>query len=571
MYGVRNIRTIFSSAGNVMLISNTHLDTLKTCIEREVFVTRAQEYFFPEGGRWIMDFRRVCLDPRFLDAYTEVFYERYQDRFPFQVGGMEVAAIPLVTAIVMKMRERGKPINGFFIRKSRKKSGLLRMIEGSLTDDPVILVDDLINNGYTLDRQLKVLAEAGKTVSTFFTLLRFRAPEAYHKYTPAGVAIDGLFGLDEFTHTLGTQLLTPPVVVPQENFTVQWYFKAKNPKLESVVPKSGAVFDRERIYVGTDRGVLYALDRRTGKVVWEHRIGFGPWANKRDKVIFSTPVLHDGRIFFGAFDGNLYCLDAKTGKRLWVSFEADWIEGGVAVAGRAGLIVVPILAGTPHTPGGVVALDLHTGQTRWRITLPARTTSTPLSIEDLGLVLVATEQGTVYALNDTTGQKVWSFQTMGAVRATPAYVAQQSVVIVASYDGSVYALDVRDGLLRWRFDIGLANHASPCIDGARVFIASLDKHLYALDLSTGKQLWSFPCRARIFASPKVYAGRLYCGANDARLYELDPATGKQTGYFQAVERITNPLLYDPDTEEYFLVTYANELLCLKRHEAAQAP
>lgn len=89
-------------------------EKIRAYITEEVFVRQGQARIVPETSSWIMDFRRVCLDHGFLDVYTDIFYERFKDRYPFQVGGMEVAAIPLVSAIVMKMRERGMPVNGFF-------------------------------------------------------------------------------------------------------------------------------------------------------------------------------------------------------------------------------------------------------------------------------------------------------------------------------------------------------------------------------------------------------------------------------------------------------------------------
>ncbi len=543
------------------------LDVIRQAIIEEVFTPRTRARFVPEGGEWLMDFRRVCLDPAFLDAYTDAFYERYRGRYPFQVGGMEVAAIPLVAAIVMKMRERGMPVNGFFIRKSRKKSGLLKMIEGKLTDDPVILVDDLINHGYTLDRQLAVLAEAKRRVIAFATVLRFRPLDFYRQYTERGIAIEACFGLDEFADTLGTQPLAPDAPPVLENFAVKWYFRAPDARLESVHPKSGAVFDAERVYVGTDRGIMYALDRSDGKVVWQHQIGFGRFATRHDKEIFATPLLLGGRLTFGAYDGNVYCLDAKTGKRLWVSFEADWVHGSVAYSERAQTLFVPALLAEPGRPGGLVVLDPVSGKRRSVISLTARPGAAPLLLDELGMWVVADEAGRLTAGDLFTGRIRWSFQSGGAVKETPIYDARAGRIIFSSFDGSIYALSAEDGMLAWRFEVGLPNYSAPVLAGDRVCAASLDKHLYALDRETGKRLWLFRTRARIFTSPRVYQGRLYCGGNDARLYEIDPATGRQTGYFQAVERITNPLAYDPERDEYLLTTYANEVYCLKRKEA----
>lgn len=543
-----------------------HLATVRRYITNEVF-TSCEEVRIVPGGQWLMDFRRVCLDPAFLDAYTDSFYERYRGQYPFQVGGMEVAAIPLVAAIIMKMRERGLPVNGFFIRKSRKKTGLLKMVEGKLTDDPIILVDDLINHGYTLDRQLKVLAEADKKVMAFFTLLRFRPLAAYAKYAEAGIAIDSLFGLDDFTPSLGTKLFSDDAPVPQENFTVRWYFRAPEARLEAVHPKSGIAIDATHIYVGSDCGILYALKRADGSVAWQHKIGFGRFASRRDKEIFSTPLLLGGRLFFGAYDGNVYAVEARTGKRLWVSFEADWIHGAIAYSERRERLYVPTMFGARERGGGVAVLDPVTGRGVARLSIPSRLGAAPLTIDSLDRLILAGEDGRVYALDLGTGRILWTFQTAGAIKERPAYDAKSERVICSSFDGSVYVIRVADGMLAWRFEVGLANYSSPVIEGDRVFVASLDKQLYALDRETGKKLWSFPARARIFASPTVLANRLYIGANDARLYELDPATGRQTGFFQAVERITNPPVFDPATGDYFLTTYANEVYCLKRNES----
>jgi orotate phosphoribosyltransferase len=61
--------------------------------------------------------------------------------YEYQISGLETAAIILVTGMAM---ETG--MNGFYIRKSRKKHGLYNMIEGRLSDAPVIIVDDLMNS-----------------------------------------------------------------------------------------------------------------------------------------------------------------------------------------------------------------------------------------------------------------------------------------------------------------------------------------------------------------------------------------------------------------------------------------
>ncbi|MDP2837983.1 MAG: PQQ-binding-like beta-propeller repeat protein [Candidatus Moranbacteria bacterium] len=544
---------------------NSPTEKIRAYIVKEVFVRQGEQRFVPDTSEWIMDFRRVCLDPGFLDAYTEAFYERYKDRYPFQVGGMEVAAIPLVSAIIMKMRERGMPISGFFIRKSRKKTGLLKMIEGKLTDDPVILVDDLINNGYTLDRQLAVMTEAKKQTIAFCTVLRFRSLETYQRYFDQGVSIEAFFTLDDLPVALGTRpKQTEPL--PKKKFEVKWYFKSPDALLEAVVPKSGVVFDEERLYVGSDCGVLWAINRIDGTAVWQHQIGLGPWGSKRDKQIFSTPVLYQGKLYFGAHDGNIYCVEALTGKRLWVSFEADWVEGAPALSEKKNILYVPTLFGMRGRQGGMVALDVMTGKALFRVRTQAALRGTPLVVDEQEQVYIGGEDGTLFAFDMNDGHTLWTFRSGGAIKDAPIYDSVSQAVIFSSFDGAVYKLDVKTGLLLWKYDIGLANYSAPCLWQDRVFVNSLDKNLYCLDLKTGEKLWSFPARARIFSSPRVYRDRVYFGANDARMYEIDPQTGRQTGFFQAVERITNPVVFDEKTGDFYLQTYANEIYCLREKE-----
>lgn len=536
-------------------------EILREAIEKEVCVKQGQQRIFPEASNWMMDFRRVCLDPVFLDAYTEEFYERFKDELPFQVGGMEVAAIPLVAAIIMKMREKGKPINGFFIRKSRKKSGLLKMVEGKMTDEPIILVDDLINRARTFERQLAVTDEAKKQVKAVFTVLRFRDLDYYVRLTERGIRIESVFALDDFTAGLGvsnrdTDEKNPLPVI----FNKVWYFRAEQPKLEWVRPKSNIAQDNQNIYFGTDRGKLVALRKEDGELVWEHLIGIWP----KGKEIFSTPAITQDRIYFGSRDGNIYCLDVTTGQRKWVSFEADMVEGRPLALAEQGVLIVPAKFGLWRRHGGVVALDLKTGKKVWDKIVPDTVTGAPVFSKKYDTILVGSQGGSVFSLQRVNGKVLWIFQGIGSFPEGGVLSQDEETVVMSSMDGNVYALSTKDGNLQWKFDIGLANYASPYIWKGKVFVASLDKSLYCFDLKTGEKKWSFPTRARIFASPVIINQRVYIGSNDARLYELEPETGKQTGYLQVTERITNPIAYDSKMQRFYLSTYANEVFCLKR-------
>jgi orotate phosphoribosyltransferase len=97
--------------------------------EREIIT--AQGGFKTRKSAWIIDMRATLLHPDALNIIAEEFWNIYKDKYPFQVCGLEIGAIPLVTAIVMHSQMTGKPVNGFIVRKERKKNRFSQSDRGS--------------------------------------------------------------------------------------------------------------------------------------------------------------------------------------------------------------------------------------------------------------------------------------------------------------------------------------------------------------------------------------------------------------------------------------------------------
>jgi len=61
------------------------------------------------------------------------------------------------------------------------------------------------------------------------------------------------------------------------------------------------------VYVGSDDDNVYALNARTGALLWSHGTG----------SVFSSPAVANGLVYVGSYDGNVYALNASTGALLW--------------------------------------------------------------------------------------------------------------------------------------------------------------------------------------------------------------------------------------------------------------
>jgi orotate phosphoribosyltransferase len=64
------------------------------------------------------------------------------------VGGLEVGAIPMVSAIAFASHVAGHPVDAFFVRKQVKSHGARELIDGEVKDGAdVLMVDDVTTTG----------------------------------------------------------------------------------------------------------------------------------------------------------------------------------------------------------------------------------------------------------------------------------------------------------------------------------------------------------------------------------------------------------------------------------------
>jgi outer membrane protein assembly factor BamB len=476
----------------------------------------------------------------------------------FKWGGLETASIAIITAIVMKGHQRGTPVAGFYIRKSRKIIGLQKIIEGEVNDHPVILVDDLINSGNTFLKQLEVLKREHKKVIDIFTLVRFRDLAEYTFARKENIVITAPFTLADFGIKSATQAQLPR----HDIFNFEWMHQSPRPNYFYRVPKSSPILDGDKVYFGSDDGVMRALDQATGKEQWKFRIyGLG----SQGKTIFSSPALHDGMLYFGAYDGNFYALDAQSGKKKWIYMDADWIGASPTVAPDLGLVYIGLEYGLWKKHGGIVALNHRTGEKAWEyIDMPSLTHGSPAYSKKFNAVAIGSNNGVLYFFRATDGKLLWQFQTQGDIKYIPTFDETRGYILFGSLDMNMYILDVTDGKLIYTHHAETGIYSQPLVWNDRAYVVSTDKRIYCINLKTLTPEWNFLANGRLFASPVIAEDKLYVGSNDGRLYEIDPLTGKNSGFFQTTERIMNKIAYNPETKRFFVLTYANELYCLTR-------
>lgn len=265
---------------------------------------------------------------------------------------------------------------------------------------------------------------------------------------------------------------------------------------------------RGMVYFGCHDGKVYALERRAGKKIWDFAT---------EGVIFSSPVVAGGTLFVGSYDCRVYALDARTGALKWAATTGGGVRAAPAVAGGR------VLAGSEDWR--VYAFCAQTGRLLWQATTSGPVRSSPVVAGET--VYAGTADGRLYALDLETGVVRWVFRTRGALDAPPCY--HQGILYVASRGRRVCAVDALTGRTHWVFRAPDEVCAPPVICGQTLFVAARSGHLYALSAVTGRCSWHFHAGGHVYAALHLADGVLYVGTHNHRLLalEVDPFPAEQ--------------------------------------------
>lgn len=536
--------------------TSVSLNRLKEIIAERCILRGDKQWLVSPGGKdnkWQLDLREALLDPEALDLLTDLFWNRFTRHLPFQLAGLEFAAIPLVIALLLKARSRGLTVNGFIIRKERKRYGTGQAIEGHLTDDPILVVDDVMNSGSSLDRVRVSLAGSGRTISGIFVIVNFRSQYGRTWLSRHGLEVSSLFTLDDFGLSCSRRQSKP-----FSTFENVWNFKSPKPNHFHVVPKSAPAVAGDKVLFGSDCGTLWALLVLSGEVAWSFQVG-----NAGRKGIWSRAAISGDRVFFGAYDGNFYCLSLADGRQLWRQCDADWIGSSPVISSSDRLLWVGLEYERPRGRGSVVALNLADGQKVWEFPVTGYAHGTPAHSAKYGAIAIGTNDHAVYLLDALTGELRWRFVTRGEVKEQPTFDEDRDLLYVAGFDGLIRALDISSGSQVWALSTSNIIYSAPLIVGTKLLLTGTDKHLHVVDLELRKHQ-TLDLGSKSLSTPVVIEENVFFGTNGGLIWEFDPNTETLVGRHQLPDAVTNRLAWCPQSNLIFALTYMNQIFAFQR-------
>ncbi len=304
------------------------------------------------------------------------------------------------------------------------------------------------------------------------------------------------------------------------------------------IGQSSPIVWGERIYMtsalenGKQR-LVFCLDRKTGKPLWEHVAWTGtPEESHKMNGWASATCVTDGEVviaFFGRGGLHGYTVD---GKHLWSrdlgQFKSPW---GVASCPMIyGDLVVQ--NGDSEENAFITGIDKRTGKTVWSTSRPEnRGWSTPILVETSGRQeLVINGHSGVFAYAPKDGQQLWfckSFSGRGEPTVTPA--PGGVLCVLNGLSGDTYAIrpggagDVTSSHMAWHTPRKTGRDCpSPIVIGNQMLAMDMKGVLTAYDTNDGKEVWKHRVGGNFSASPIAANGLAYFIAEDGKTVVVKP-------------------------------------------------
>jgi outer membrane protein assembly factor BamB len=320
-----------------------------------------------------------------------------------------------------------------------------------------------------------------------------------------------------------------PFDVPVEETNGQYRFGPLDMSWALEGRRLTGTFGRSGLPMSLRRGGRYA------RVPKPPTLAAGPrelWTVPLGAPTRATPVVRDGIVYVGASNGIFHAVRAADGAPVWTWTDANPIDGACAATEDAVLFVDRRIE--------LVCLDRATGALRWRTALhdstlaggPApenatftRRVSTPLVLD--GVVYAGSSDGGLYALDLASGEKRWRFDAGTPIFSAIGHVGGDTLSF-GGMDGSLVLFDRAARRMLLRVHAAGPIVTTPLLIGRRLVAGSRDYQLYAFDVADTSRAWKYSYWfSWVESTPAVRGGTFWVGASDfRRVTAFEAATGR---------------------------------------------
>lgn len=144
----------------------------------------------------------TMLDPEGAWRIGSLIVDALKDDAIDMIGGLEMGAVPIATAVAAVSFAKGRPLATFFVRKQAKEHGTQSLIEGLVKGDTIVgrrvaIVEDVTTTGGSALKAIEAVRAAGATPVLALTIVD-REEGAVDAFRAAGVPFRALLTRRDF-------------------------------------------------------------------------------------------------------------------------------------------------------------------------------------------------------------------------------------------------------------------------------------------------------------------------------------------------------------------------------------
>jgi outer membrane protein assembly factor BamB len=280
------------------------------------------------------------------------------------------------------------------------------------------------------------------------------------------------------------------------------------------------------------------------KKLWEQRAGDGQGVG----LTQLTPALDGNKIFTVDHEGLLKAMDREKGKILWsknITNEWTGVTGNIVHFFTAPDVNNAITGGVSsgdgilfvgNYAGEIIALSAADGKEIWRKQLKGEISSVPQTNGEV--VAVQTMNGKLFVMDAKTGAELWFFENPPPVltlRGTAAPLVTDAAIYAGFSNGRLMAFNPSNGLILWEQRMAMPKgrseldrmvdiHASPLLKDGIIYVGTYQGKIAALARGTGSNIWSQDGSTTVNLAASD--DKLFVSSSDGKVIAYNVATGE---------------------------------------------
>jgi outer membrane protein assembly factor BamB/adenine/guanine phosphoribosyltransferase-like PRPP-binding protein len=481
---------------------------------KEAILNEATIYNGP--GNYLFDLRQLLLNGDYLYEITAKLWKLIDSYKPDIIIGYGYGGALLVPPLRLFSN-----IPGLVVREERREGNTRVLIEGFKPTDKIykaVFVDDNINSGSTVTKCLDALDKEGyeSNVSLvgIVTITDFKEQRIQAK---------SLFT----RHQLG--LTRAPLGATEFSGKLRWHLYNLNKYSDYVCsPPSIA---GNRVYVGTNKNEILAVDIKTGDILWK---GAG---EPCVKGIASRPLVTYNNVTVSSYDGYLtkYTPD---GDSVWSKKLDNYLHSSPIYVGKHNAVYL----GTENKDqGDIVAVDFETGETIWRVFTNHYVPCSPAYDVKKDLIICGSNDYHLYWIEAATGKLLARSNAKSEIKGFVQVVDDK--VITGTQNGFIQLW--KDAELLNERNLGQSLfHSEPIFYDDLVIVGNTQGLIFGIEIETLKIRWVAQTHGGVSYGLTRLDSRILCTSKGRIWSIIDANTGTKLELEHKMPRCSQPADYN---------------------------